>query len=158
MVRIIYIFLAPCLFYHIFSMTVSNLNSLAAVTWEDFLLSIGFFRKMNEKRQVFAIKILGVMYAVVTILMAYIISKFSGIIEGAMTVSSAVSGPLVGVFTLAMLVPSANWKGASVGMIVAHIVCITIASGKLFVESPPPQFLNTSIEVYSLKKKCLSLC
>lgn len=50
-----------------------------------------------------------------------------------------------GVFLLAILVPFANWKGASVGMIVSHIVILSATFGHLTLEKTV-EFLETSIE------------
>lgn len=45
---------------------------------------------------------------------------------------------------LAILVPFANWKGASVGMIVSHIVILSVTFGHL-TQDKSVQFLETSI-------------
>lgn len=51
----------------------------------------------------------------------------------------------LGVFLLAILVPFANWKGASAGMITSHIVILFVTFGHLTLEKNV-QFLETSIE------------
>lgn len=38
------------------------------------------------------------------------VGLLSGVIESSMLVTSATSGPLLGVFILAMLIPCCNWK------------------------------------------------
>lgn len=38
------------------------------------------------------------------------VGLLSGVIESSMLVTSATSGPLLGVFVLAMLIPCCNWK------------------------------------------------
>ena len=43
-------------FLSIFSLVVSNLNSLATVTWEDFLSQVPQFKSFNDRQQLFAIK------------------------------------------------------------------------------------------------------
>lgn len=50
-----------------------------------------------------------------------------------------------GVFLLAILVPFANWKGASAGMIASHIVILTVTFGHLTIDKTV-EFLDTSIE------------
>lgn len=87
---------------------VSTLNSVATVTWEDFISHIPIFKKFADFKQLCAIKILGVTYAVICMGLAYIVSMFSGVIEISMFVNAATSGTLVGVFILAMLIPFAN--------------------------------------------------
>lgn len=80
--------------------------------------------------------------------LAYIVGMFSGVIEISMFVNAATSGTLIGVFILAMLVPFANGKGASIGMIASHsvITALTITS-VLCNNMFKPEFLPTSIDV-----------
>ena len=47
------------LFHLIYSLTVSNLNSLATVTCEDFISQIPQFSSFTEKRQLLLIKVIG---------------------------------------------------------------------------------------------------
>jgi hypothetical protein len=47
------------MFVSIHSLAVSNLNSLATVTWEDFISQIPQFRSFTDKRQLFIIKFIG---------------------------------------------------------------------------------------------------
>lgn len=65
---------------------------------------------MVDKNQLQMIKFIGVTYAFAIMGIAFSVGLLSGVIEGAMLTSSATTGPLVGVFFLAMLVPIANWK------------------------------------------------
>lgn len=127
---------------------MSTLNSVATVSWEDFIAQIPVFRGIDDFKQLCAIKILGVIYALMCMGLAYIVSMFSGVIEISMFVNAATSGTLVGVFILAMLIPFANGKGAAVGMIASHltIIALSIVSslGKGMLK---PEYLPTSIEV-----------
>ena len=47
------------LFHMIYSLTVSNLNALATVTWEDFISQIPQFNSFTDKRQLLLIKVIG---------------------------------------------------------------------------------------------------
>lgn len=142
-----------------YSIYVSTLNSVATVTWEDFISHIPVFRKFADFKQLCAIKILGVTYAIICMGLAYIVSMFSGVIEISMFVNAATSGTLVGVFILAMVIPFANGKGASVGMITSHatIIALSIASyiGNNMMKT---EFLPTSIDVsLNLSQKLASI-
>lgn len=78
---------------------------------------------------------------------AYIVSMFSGVIEISMFVSAATSGTLVGVFVLAMLVPFANSRGASIGMIASHAIIASLAITSYFSKDfSKATFLPTSID------------
>lgn len=92
------------------SIVVSSLNSIATVTWEDFLSPLNYFKKRSDRYQLVFIKWLGVIYAFLTMGIAYVVSMFSGVIEISMFVNAATSGTLVGVFILAMLIPFSNSK------------------------------------------------
>lgn len=135
---------------YLFSIYVSTLNSVATVTWEDFISHMPMFEKLADFKQLCAIKVLGVTYALICMGLAYVVSMFSGVIEISMFVNAATSGTLVGVFILAMLIPFANGKGASIGMIVSHTVIfalsVTSYLGKSMMQT---EFLPTSTEVSS---------
>lgn len=45
-----------------FSFLVSNVNSLATVTWEDFVSAAPPFKGISDKQQLTVIKIIGVIY------------------------------------------------------------------------------------------------
>lgn len=126
-------------------MNISNINSLATVTWEDFISQVPHFRNCEDKRQLAIIKVLGVAYAVLIMGVGFLVGMLSGVIESYMLMTSATSGPLLGVFLLAMLVPAANWKGAATGVIIAHLVAIWMIIGKLSIHQTDV-ILPTSIE------------
>lgn len=125
-----------CLFNGALSLNVSNLNSLATVTFEDFLKPIPRLKAMKDIHQLYVIKAIGVVYGFVIMGISFGVGLLSGVIESSMLVTSATSGPLLGVFLLAMLVPCCNWKGAAVGMITSHIVTLWITFGGLTIDKP----------------------
>lgn len=131
-------------FYSIF---VSTLNSIATVTWEDFLSPLSCFKKFTDFNQLVVIKSLGVTYAFICMGIAYLVSLFSGVIELSMFVNAATSGTLVGVFILAMVVPFANSKGASIGIIVSHSAIVALSITAYITNSlMKAEYLPTSIE------------
>lgn len=125
-------------------LNVSNLNSLATVTWEDFLSHLPQFKGMPDKKQLKIIKFVGSVYGLMIMGVGFSVQLLSGVIESAQLMTSATSGPLLGVFLLAILVPFANWKGASVGMIMSHLIILSITFGHLQTDKSV-QFLDTSI-------------
>lgn len=139
---------------------MSTLNSVATVTWEDFISHIPMFRKFADFKQLCAIKTLGVTYAVICMGLAYIVGMFSGVIEISMFVNAATSGTLVGVFILAMVIPFSNGKGASVGMITSHAVIIALSITSYLSKNMNTDFLPTSIDVSSTSRSrfcCFSI-
>lgn len=122
------------LFNSALTLAVSNLNSLATVTFEDFLSHIPALSDLKDTQQLYVIKIVGVIYGLLIIGISFLVSMLSGVIEFSMLMTSATSGPLLGVFFLAMLVPCANWKGAAAGMIFSHMTTMWITVGHLNVD------------------------
>ncbi|XP_012287684.1 sodium-coupled monocarboxylate transporter 1 [Orussus abietinus] len=124
------------LFNSALTLAVSNLNSLATVTFEDFLSHLPILSDLKDTQQLRFIKIIAVIYGFLIMGASFLVGMLSGVIESSMLMTSATSGPLLGVFVLAMLVPCANWKGASAGMIFSHITTLWITFGSLTVEKP----------------------
>jgi solute carrier family 5 (sodium-coupled monocarboxylate transporter), member 8/12 len=145
-------------------LNVSNLNSLATVTWEDFMSHLPQFKGMEDKKQLQIIKFIGSIYGLMIMGVGFLVQLLSGVIESAQLMTSATSGPLLGeskfptrvsfmlkdfpspsgVFLLAILVPFANWKGASAGMIVSHVIILFVTFGHLTLENTV-EFLETSV-------------
>ncbi|XP_066581548.1 sodium-coupled monocarboxylate transporter 1 [Prorops nasuta] len=122
------------LFNSALTLAVSNLNSLATVTFEDFLSQIPALSSLKDTQQLRLIKIIGVVYGLLVIGVSFLVAMLSGVIESSMLMTSATSGPLLGVFVLAMLIPCANWKGAAAGMIFSHVTTLWLTFGHLSID------------------------
>ncbi|XP_076265749.1 sodium-coupled monocarboxylate transporter 1 [Rhynchophorus ferrugineus] len=129
------------LFNGALSLNVSNINSLATVAFEDFIRPLPCIKGMKDSKQLWCIKVIGIIFAFIIMAMAFGVGLLDGVIESSMLVTSATSGPLLGVFIMAMLIPCANWKGASVGVIVGHAIILWISFGGLTVDKPPAAIL-----------------
>lgn len=75
-------------------LNVSNLNSLATVTWEDFLSHRN--KGMADGKQLKIIKFIGSIYGVMIMGVGFLVQLLSGVIESAQLMTSATSGPLLG--------------------------------------------------------------
>ncbi|CAK1541171.1 unnamed protein product [Leptosia nina] len=128
------------------SFLVSNINSLSTVTWEDFISAAPAFKDITDKQQLTIIKIIGVTYAIIIMILSLFVSLVNGVIEANMLVTSATSGALLGVFFLATLFPMANGKGALTGMIVAHVMTIWMAVGRLMYVDTKKEMLPLSVD------------
>uniref|UniRef100_A0A1L8DES3 Putative sodium/solute symporter n=1 Tax=Nyssomyia neivai TaxID=330878 RepID=A0A1L8DES3_9DIPT len=120
------------------SLSVSNINSIATVTWEDFLSPLPHFKGLTEKQEVNTIKFLGCVYSIIVMGVGFGVGLLSGVVESAMLMTSITSGPLLGVFLLAMIFPMSNWKGAASGMIMSKIICLWLAFGSFTVKPTHP--------------------
>lgn len=75
-----------------------------------------------------------------------------GVVEGSLLVTSATSGPLLGVFVLAALVPPANAVGALVGMLCSLALTVWMAVGRvIYAENAhsPMLPLLTDVRIFS---------
>ncbi|XP_014222164.1 sodium-coupled monocarboxylate transporter 1 isoform X1 [Trichogramma pretiosum] len=127
------------LFNSSLTITVSILNSLATVTFEDFLSQIPAMHNLRDNQQLKIIKSLAIVYGLLVIGVSFLVGKLPGVIESSMLMTSATSGPLLGAFILAMLVPCANWKGAAAGMIFSHATTLWLTFGRLSLDIPVQQ-------------------
>ena len=94
----------------IFSICVSNLNSISTVIWEDFISLLPICKGFTDKQQWTVIKLVTVVFGLIIMAFAFGVGFFSGVVETSLIAFSATSGPMLGAFVLAMLVPVANWK------------------------------------------------
>ncbi|XP_049860882.1 sodium-coupled monocarboxylate transporter 1 [Schistocerca gregaria] len=134
------------LFNGALSIAVSNINSMATVMFEDFFCQIPSIKLLSDKKQVYFIKGIGIFLGAIITGIAFLVAMSSGVIESSMLMTSATSGPLLGVFVLAMLFPCCNWKGAALGMIVSHAVTLWITFGRMTVDQGPIALLPLSTE------------
>uniref|UniRef100_A0A1A9W6G6 Sodium-coupled monocarboxylate transporter 2 n=1 Tax=Glossina brevipalpis TaxID=37001 RepID=A0A1A9W6G6_9MUSC len=140
------IFMAT-LFNGALCMMVSNLNSLATVIWEDFLSFLPQLKGLSDKQQLAVIKTVTAVFGLIVMGVAFSVGFLSGVTESSMLTFSATSGPLLGCFILAMLVPIANWKGTSIGMISSCAIVVWMTVGGFTIDkSASNQLLPTTTE------------
>ncbi|XP_064087659.1 putative sodium-dependent multivitamin transporter [Macrobrachium nipponense] len=125
--------------------TVSSaLNSLAAVTLQDYVLPFVSNRAMVGEKLTLISKFLALLYGCICLAIAFMTQFLgSGILEASLKIFGAVGGPLLAVFTMGMLFKKANQKGAMVGLVCGLIITMWIAFGK---PKPPPHFKPVSVE------------
>ncbi|MPC17230.1 putative sodium-dependent multivitamin transporter [Portunus trituberculatus] len=95
--------------------TVSSaLNSLAAVTYQDYILPcIPHHSGFREKYATRISKILACVYGLICIMMSFLIPLVgTGVLQASLTIFGAVGGPLLALFTLGMLCRCANQKAS----------------------------------------------
>ncbi|XP_013147978.1 PREDICTED: sodium-coupled monocarboxylate transporter 2 [Papilio polytes] len=134
------------LFNGALSFLVSNINSLATVTWEDFVSAARPFKGISDKQQLTIIKIIAIIYAILIMCLSLCVGMVGGVVEGSLLVTSATSGALLGVFLLAAMFPVANGKGAICGMIASHVITTWMAAGRLLYVNDKVEMLPLSVE------------
>ncbi|GFQ97212.1 putative sodium-dependent multivitamin transporter [Trichonephila clavata] len=120
--------------------TVSSaINSLAAVTSEDFLKSI--YPKLNIT--VFHNKILSLVIGALCVGVSFVIASLGSLVKMTMIIVGMVAGPNLGVFLLAACTTETNEEGAILGVLVS----LTLAACLSFIpENKTHKFLPLSNE------------
>ncbi|XP_023215230.1 putative sodium-dependent multivitamin transporter isoform X2 [Centruroides sculpturatus] len=117
----------------LFSASLSTLssviNSLAAVTLEDFIRPNCCLQSMTESRAAFITKMLALAFGILCILLSYMVEKLGGLMEATITISGVLGGPMLGLFTLGMLFERPNQKGAISGLLISLAFCFWISFG-----------------------------
>ncbi|XP_044042083.1 sodium-coupled monocarboxylate transporter 1-like isoform X2 [Siniperca chuatsi] len=112
----------------------SSINALAAVTVEDLIKP---YTNMSEKHLSWTSKGLSLIYGVLCIGMAGLASLMGGILQAAISIFGVIGGPLLGLFTLGILCPFANSKGALSGLVSGLVVSLWVGIGAQIYPPPP---------------------
>ncbi|OQR66363.1 putative sodium-dependent multivitamin transporter-like, partial [Tropilaelaps mercedesae] len=130
----------------IFSGTLSTvssaINSLAAVSYEDFVKPA---RNGNNAHESLIIKCIALVYGMICVLMAGVAERLGGVLQASFVFFGVGGGPLLGSFCLGMLLPKCSQKAAIMGIVCGLLAGIWIAAGAL-LEAAPPQPLPLSID------------
>lgn len=126
----------------------SALNSLAAVTVEDYLRPLyGAITKKpfttSPTKTALISKFVSVFYGAVTIGLAFVAQNLGGVLQASLTIFGVIGGPLLGLFTLGMTSRRANQYGAVLGLFIGISISLWIGFGG---PKPPLPLLEFSVE------------
>ncbi|KAG8546281.1 hypothetical protein GDO81_019321 [Engystomops pustulosus] len=124
-----------CAFSGTLSTVAASINALATVTFEDIVKKI--FKNISNKKSTWISKGLCVVFGIVCTVMAVVASLLGGIIQAAGSIHGMCGGPMLGLFTLGILFPWTNWKGALGGLLTGITLAFWVAIGG-FINPPPP--------------------
>ncbi|XP_013882462.1 sodium-coupled monocarboxylate transporter 1 isoform X2 [Austrofundulus limnaeus] len=116
----------------------SSINALAAVTVEDLIRP---YTNWSEKHLSWISKGMTFFYGVVCIGMAGLASLMGGILQAVISIFGVIGGPLLGLFTLGVLCPCANSKGAVSGLLSGLVISLWVGIGAQ-VYPPPPEVVH----------------
>ncbi|KAK7105594.1 sodium-coupled monocarboxylate transporter 1-like isoform X1 [Littorina saxatilis] len=104
------------LFSGALSSVSSMMNSLSAVTWEDFLkIRLSHF---SDRKAVLVTKLLVLLYGCLGVGLAFLVKELGGtVLQASLTLNGAAGAPLVGLFILGACFTTTNWIGALTGAI-----------------------------------------
>ncbi|XP_017784801.1 PREDICTED: sodium-coupled monocarboxylate transporter 2-like [Nicrophorus vespilloides] len=122
----------------------SALNSLAAVTCQDFVTG-AFGINMPDSKGALWAKWISIGYGALSFALVFVVEQLGSVMQVAISFNGMVGGVTLGLFSLGMFFPWANSKGAIVGSIVSMALIvwmglgqqIAIASGNLSEDSKP---------------------
>lgn len=137
-----------CVFSAGLSTMSANLNSLAGVIYEDCVQ--GRVRHSDERAKN-VMKAIIVVVGLYSVLMGFVVEKFSSILQVVLTVSSVSDGTTFGVFCLGMLWPRANKRGVMCGCVISTVVTSILVVGSQI------KIMNNEIS-YPIKPSSVEEC
>ncbi|XP_063913872.1 sodium-coupled monocarboxylate transporter 2-like isoform X2 [Zophobas morio] len=107
----------------------SALNSLAAVTMQDFVCG-AFQISLKESREAFWAKCISIVYGAISFMLVFVISQLGSIMQVAISFNGMAGGITLGLFSLGMFFPWSNSKGAILGSITATALITLMCIGQ----------------------------
>ncbi|XP_006888590.1 PREDICTED: sodium-coupled monocarboxylate transporter 1 [Elephantulus edwardii] len=135
-----------CAYSGTLSTVSSSINALAAVTVEDLIKPR--FRSLSEKSLSWISQGTSVLYGALCIGMAALASLMGALLQAALSIFGMVGGPLLGLFSLGILVPFANSIGALVGLMAGFAISLWVGIGAQLYPPLPERTLPLSLETY----------
>ncbi|GFV11571.1 sodium-coupled monocarboxylate transporter 1 [Trichonephila clavipes] len=107
----------------------SSLNSMTAVTMEDFIRPHCHCKRFTEKWMSRVAKLLAIVFGGLSLLVILCVVNFRGVIEASHVLNTIPIGALAGVYVLAMFTTTANEPGILIGLVSGITVHAWIAIG-----------------------------
>nr|XP_037281024.1 sodium-coupled monocarboxylate transporter 1-like [Rhipicephalus microplus] len=126
--------LATAVYSSSLSTLSSGYNSLAAVTWEDFMRP---WIKSSEATTLRITKLTAASYGLLSIAVAVLVGTMESIVQAASSLSGALCGPMVAVFVLGFLFPCCKKKGVIVGTFISIIISGWMSLGSILHPRKP---------------------
>ncbi|XP_004676541.1 PREDICTED: sodium-coupled monocarboxylate transporter 1 [Condylura cristata] len=135
-----------CAYSGTLSTVSSSINALAAVTVEDLVKP--HFRSLSEKSLSWISQGLSVLFGALCIGMAALASLMGALLQAALSIFGMVGGPLMGLFSLGILVPFANSIGALVGLMTGFAISLWVGIGAQIYPPLDERTMPLSLETY----------
>ncbi|NWR83231.1 SC5AC protein, partial [Furnarius figulus] len=124
-----------CAFSGTLSTVAASINALATVTFED-LVKKGF-PNLSERMSTWISKGLCILYGVLCTSMAAAASLLGGVVQASLSIHGMCGGPMLGLFTLGVVFPCTNWKGALGGLLTGITLGFWTGTGSFIYPAPP---------------------
>uniref|UniRef100_A0A915D2Y8 Sodium-dependent multivitamin transporter n=1 Tax=Ditylenchus dipsaci TaxID=166011 RepID=A0A915D2Y8_9BILA len=122
-----------CIMSATLSSISSNLSSSAAALYEDFLRQI-VERNLTDVQATNFNKLVVLLLGIMSTILAFAAERLGGILRMCASVLGAFSGPMVGIFVLAMFVPKAGTKATMISFVVSNIIMCTICTANYVLD------------------------
>ena len=101
----------------------SVLNSLSAVTMEDFVKKVNRFKNISEKESIFLSRFFTFFWGTVAIFLAFHVENISNNVLVAINkIGSLINGPVLGVFILGLLTKNIGGSSARIGLVLGFLI------------------------------------
>ncbi|XP_078540337.1 sodium-coupled monocarboxylate transporter 2-like isoform X2 [Lissotriton helveticus] len=133
-----------CAFSGTLSTVAASINALATVTYEDFVKSC--FKNISDRKGAWISKGLCVLFGVLCTTMAVVASFMGGVVQAALSIHGMCGGPMLGLFTLGIVFPWTNWKGALGGLLTGITLAFWVAIGAFIYPAPVTKSLPLDLD------------
>ncbi|XP_076863668.1 sodium-coupled monocarboxylate transporter 2 isoform X2 [Brachyhypopomus gauderio] len=123
-----------CAFSGTLSTVAASINALATVTYEDFVSQ--FWRDLSNKKAIWISKALCVVFGVACTSMAVAASHMGAVVQAALSIHGMCGGPMLGLFSLGILFPFTNSKGAAGGLLLGTALSFWVGVGAFIHPAP----------------------
>ncbi|KAM5247806.1 sodium-coupled monocarboxylate transporter 2 [Ctenodactylus gundi] len=123
-----------CAFSGTLSTVAASINALATVTFEDFIKSC--FPHLSDKLSTWISKGLCLLFGILCTSMAVAASLMGGVVQASLSIHGMCGGPMLGLFSLGLLFPFVNWKGALGGLLTGITLSFWVAIGAFIYPAP----------------------
>ncbi|XP_006084151.1 sodium-coupled monocarboxylate transporter 1 isoform X1 [Myotis lucifugus] len=135
-----------CAYSGTLSTVSSSINALAAVTVEDLVKPN--FRSLSERSLSWISQGMSVLFGVLCIGMAALASLMGALLQAALSIIGMIGGPLLGLFSLGILVPFGNSIGALIGLLAGFAASFWVGIGAQLYPPLPERTMPLSLETY----------
>ncbi|XP_017578344.1 sodium-coupled monocarboxylate transporter 2 [Pygocentrus nattereri] len=126
-----------CAFSGTLSTVAASINALATVTYEDFVSQC--CRDISNRAATWISKALCVVFGVACTSMAVAASSMGAIVQAALSIHGMCGGPMLGLFSLGILFPFINSKGAIGGLMLGTALSFWVGWGA-FIHPASPNY------------------
>nr|XP_013814896.1 PREDICTED: sodium-coupled monocarboxylate transporter 2 [Apteryx mantelli mantelli] len=123
-----------CAFSGTLSTVAASINALATVTFEDLVKK--FFPGISEKRSTWVSKGLCRYLGGSCRAVSSLATSCASPLQASLTIHGMCGGPMLGLFTLGIIFPCVNWKGAIGGLLTGITLAFWVAIGSFVYPAP----------------------